>query len=460
MRCGTRPCRRASRWRDWGRVSRPVPCVPTRPLPGGAPRGPSGEPVRLRSARGERGWRTLDLVSAAAIRRAAERLQPVLQPTPVEGSRALSEVLGGEVVLKCENLQRTGSFKLRGAYNRIALLSDAERAGGVVCASAGNHAQGVALGSALQGVDATVFMPVSAPLPKVAATQAYGATVELVGETFDEALAAARSYADERGRVFVHPFDHPDVIAGQGTIALELLAQVPSFATVLVPVGGGGLISGMAVALRAERPDVRIVGVQASGAASFPASLTAGEPTTLAAVDTIADGIAVKRPGELTLAHVRELVDEVVTVDDDVIARAVVLLLERAKLVVEPSGAAAVAAILAGGVELAAPVVAVLTGGNIDPLLMQHLVTSGLTAEGRYVTLRTRIPDRPGELARLLELAADARANVVGVEHHRFGRRLRLGQVEVVVELETRGADHVAELCRTMQRAGYPVSTV
>jgi threonine dehydratase len=402
----------------------------------------------------------VELVSAAAVREAAERLAGVLQPTPVERSRALSEVLGGDVVLKCENLQRTGSFKLRGAYNRIALLDADERARGVVCASAGNHAQGVALGSALQEVDATVFMPVSAPLPKVAATGAYGAAVELVGESFSESLAAALAYAEERGKVFVHPFDHPDIIAGQGTLALELLGQVPELATVLVPVGGGGLVAGMAVALREARPDVRIVGVQAAGAASFADSLAAGAPTALPVVDTIADGIAVNRPGEVTLAHVAELVDDVVAVEDDVIARAVVLLLERAKLVVEPAGAVAVAAVLAGVVDVAAPAVAVLSGGNIDPLLMQHLVTSGLTAEGRYVTLRTRVPDRPGELARLLDLVAGARANVVGVEHHRFGRRLRLGQVEVVIELETRGAEHVAELSRALQAAGYPVATV
>ena len=402
----------------------------------------------------------MELVSAAAVREAASRLAHVLQPTPIERSRALSDVLGGDGVLKCENLQRTGSFKLRGAYNRIALLSDAERAGGVVCASAGNHAQGVSLGSALQGVEATVFMPVSAPLPKVAATSAYGARVELVGESFDESLSAALAYAEEHGKVFVHPFDHPDIIAGQGTLALELLDQVPDLATVLVPVGGGGLVSGMAVVLRDARPDVRIVGVQASGAASFPASLVAGAPTEIDVVDTIADGIAVRRPGEVTLAHVDELVDEIVTVGDDVIARAVVLLLERAKLVVEPAGAVAVAAVLDGHLSLESPVVAVLSGGNIDPLLMNQLVTSGLTAEGRYVTLLTRIPDRPGELVRLLELIADARANVVGIEHHRFGRRLRLGQVEVVIELETRGADHVVELSLSMQRAGYPVSTV
>jgi threonine dehydratase len=401
----------------------------------------------------------VELVTIDEVHAAEKRLTSVLARTPVERSRAVGEVAGGEIWLKCENLQRTGSFKLRGAYNRIARLSGEEKGRGVVCASAGNHAQGVALAARMQGVRATVFMPVEAPLPKLIATQAYGAEVRSVGDTFDEALEAALAFADECGGVFVHPFDHRDIIAGQGTLGLELVEQVPEAATVLVCVGGGGLISGVAVALRALRPDVRIVGVQAAGAASFEASLAAGEPLALPACDTIADGIAVKRPGELTLAHVRELVDEVVTVDDEQIAHAVVLLLERAKLVVEPSGAAGVAAILAGRVDLTFPAVAVLTGGNIDPLMLQHLVTAGLTTEGRYVTLRTKVPDSPGELSRLLRLIGEQRANVVGVAHHRLERRLRLGQVEVVLELETRGFEHVELLRSALEAHGYPVST-
>ncbi len=401
----------------------------------------------------------VDLVTADAVREAATRLEGVLQPTPIEPSRALSTQVGEHVVLKCENLQRTGSFKMRGAYNRIARLSDEEKARGVVCASAGNHAQGVALAAQMQGVDAAVFMPTQAPLPKLDATMGYGATVELVGESFDEALAAAQEFAERAGRVFVHPFDHPDIIAGQGTLGLELLEQVPEMGTVVIPVGGGGLISGTAVALREKRPDVRVVGVQAAGCASFPAALRGGRPETLPRADTIADGIAVKRPGDLTLAHVRELVDEVVTVDDSQIARAVVMLLERAKLVVEPSGAAGVAAVLSGAVELVPTVVVVLSGGNIDPLVMQHLVTAGLTSEGRYVTIRTHVPDRPGALVALLRLMAEQRANVLGVEHHRLGRRLQLGQVEVVIELEVRGNEHIARIRDNMTAAGYPVTT-
>ncbi len=298
----------------------------------------------------------MDLVTANAVHEAAERLQGVLQPTPIESSRALSSKVGSSVLLKCENLQRTGSFKMRGAYNRIARLSDEEKSRGVVCASAGNHAQGVALAAHMQRVEATVYMPVEAPLPKVDATGGYGAHVQLVGESFDDALAAAEAFCDEHGSVFVHPFDHPDIIAGQGTIGLELVEQVPDLATVVVPVGGGGLISGTAVALRHTRPDVRIIGVQAAGCAPF-----CGPAAPVPRGDTIADGIAVKRPGELTLAHVRELVDEVVTVDDEQIARAVVLLLERAKLVVEPSGAASVAALLSGATDVTAPTVAAAT---------------------------------------------------------------------------------------------------
>jgi threonine dehydratase len=401
----------------------------------------------------------VDLVTIDAVRDAGEQLRGVTSVTPIERSRAVGSSTAGDVWLKCENLQRTGSFKLRGAFHRIARLSAEDRARGVVCASAGNHAQGVALAAHLQGVDATVFMPEEAPLPKVEATEAYGAEVRLVGDSFDDALATALAHAEERGLVFVHPFDHPDIIAGQGTIGLEILDQLPDVGTVLVCVGGGGLISGTAVALRALRPDVRIVGVQAAGASSFEASLRSGTPVELSRCDTIADGIAVKRPGELTLAHVEALVDEVVTVDDEEIAHAVVMLLERAKLVVEPSGAAGVATILAGRVDLRPPTVAVLTGGNIDPLMLQHLVTAGLTTEGRYVTMRTKVPDLPGELSRLLRLVGEQRANVVGIAHHRLERRLRLGQVEVVLELETRGFDHIEVMREALESSGYPVTT-
>ena len=396
------------------------------------------------------------LVSVEDVEAARGRILDVLQPTPLERSRAIEQLVGAEVLLKAENLQRTGSFKIRGAYNRVARLSARERARGVVCASAGNHAQGMALAAALQGIPATVVMPIEVPLPKLQACEAYGAEIRLVGEDVSAAIEAATAIAEEEGRTFLHPFDHPDLIAGQGTLALELLEQVTEPGTVLVPLGGGGLLAGMAATLRARSPTTRIVGVQAAGAAGFPPSLAAGAVRSLPSVDTIADGIAVKRPSELTLAHVSALVDEVVTVDDDLLARAVLVLLERAKLVVEPAGAAGVAAAIGARTELRGPVVPILSGGNIDPLVLQHLVASGLTAEGRYSTLRTRLGDHPGELVRLLRIVADARANIVGVSHHRLGRQQR-GQVAVVLELETRGHDHFAELCDTLEVAGYPI---
>ena len=404
----------------------------------------------------------MDLVGIDEIRAAAARLTGVADRTPIEHSRAIGREVGAEVALKCENLQRAGSFKLRGAYNRIALMSDEERARGVVCASAGNHAQGVALAADMQGVAATVYMPVEAPLPKVDATTAYGAHVRLAGSNLDETLETAIADAEAQGRTFVHPFDHPDIIAGQGTVGLELAEQVPHAATVVVCLGGGGLLSGIAVAMRALRPDVRLVGVQAAACAPFRDSLDAGRPVkaTNEGPQTIADGIAVKRPGELTLAHVQALVDDVVTVTDKQLADAVVLLLERAKLVAEPAGAAAVAALLSGAVHSDGPVVATISGGNIDPLVLQHLVNSGLAAQGRYTSLRTSVADTPGGLSRLLSIVADARANVVGVSHHRLEQRVQLGQVEVVLQLETRGPEHIARLHGILEDAGYPVTTM
>lgn len=399
-----------------------------------------------------------DLTTLDDILAAAERLSGVVQDTPVEPSRALSQLSGMRTLLKCEHLQRTGSFKIRGAYNRIVQLTDAERERGVVCASAGNHAQGVALAAQLLGVRATVFMPAVAPLPKLEATRGYGAEVVLAGETFDDAYESSQKWAAEHDAVFVHPFDHRDVIAGQGTLGLEILEQVPDAGTVVVPMGGGGLISGIASAVKARRPQVRVVGVEAAAAAAFPASLAAGQPCSLESVATIADGIAVKTPGELTLAHVRERVDDVVTVSDEAIARAVLLLVERAKQVVEPSGAAGLAAVLDGATHLVEPVVVVLCGGNVDPLLLLRIIQSGMFEEGRYLVLRTRLEDRPGALSRLLALLADVGANIVAVEHHRLGTRLGVLEVEVQLELETRGPEHIRQVVDTLRRHDYPVS--
>ncbi|MFC6019433.1 threonine ammonia-lyase [Plantactinospora solaniradicis] len=398
-----------------------------------------------------------ELVGLAEVVAARELLAGVIRATPLEPSRPLSAALDGEVWLKSEHVQRAGSYKVRGAYVRIARLSAQERDRGVVAASAGNHAQGVALAAGLLGTTATVFMPVGAPLPKVAATKGYGARVELVGNTVDESLVAAEDFATRTGAVFIHPFDHPDVIAGQGTVALEILEQCPEVRTIVAGVGGGGLISGIAVAAKALRPDVRVIGVQAAGAAAFPPSLLAGEPVRLPAFATIADGIAVGRPGELTFAHVSKLVDEVVTVSDDDISRALLMLLERGKQVVEPAGAAGVAALLAGAVQVEAPVVAVLSGGNIDPLLMLRVIEHGLASAGRFLRISVRCADRPGQLASLLGLIGEYRGNVVDVVHQRQNPHLRLGEVEVALSVETRGPEHSDRLISALRGSGYQV---
>ena len=376
----------------------------------------------------------------------------------MEGSRPLSQAVGGDVYLKCENLQRTGSFKIRGAYVRIARLSPEVRARGVVAASAGNHAQGVALAASLLDCHATVFMPEGAPLPKVAATEAYGATIRMHGSSVDDALAAAVTYAEQVGATFIHPFDHPDIIAGQGTLGLEILEQCPEAKTIVVSVGGGGLISGVAAAVKARRPDVTLVGVQAAGASSFGPSVKAGHPIALTQMSTIADGIAVKRPGEQTLQHVLALVDRVETVTDEEIARALLLGLERAKLVIEPAGAAALAAVMSRPEDFEAPVVVVLSGGNIDPLLLSKLITHGLDAAGRFLSLRVRVTDRPGTLASFLEVLAQAGANVLEVNHMRTGTSTGLDQVDISVELETRGPTHCASVIAALKESGYTLS--
>jgi len=400
---------------------------------------------------------TTPYVGLAEISAARELLDGVARLTPVEGSRPLSERAGGPALLKCENLQRTGSFKIRGAYVRIARLSAEERARGVVAASAGNHAQGVALAASLLGTSSTVFMPNGAPLPKVEATRAYGAEIRFAGVTVDEALAAAARYQEETGAVLIHPFDHPDIVAGQGTVGLEILEQAPEVRTVVASVGGGGLISGVAAAIKAARPDVRIVGVQAAGAAAYPASLAAGRPTALSSMATIADGIAVGCPGDLTYRMVRDLVDGVVTVSEEALSQALLLCLERAKLVVEPAGAAAVAAVMDQPELFEPPVVAILSGGNIDPVLLLRVLRHGMAAAGRYLSFRLRIPDRPGELAKLLGELAASEANVLDVEHLRTGPKLHLDEVEVAVQLETRGPDHCASVLARLREVGYPL---
>src|SRR5689334_5734122 len=394
---------------------------------------------------------TLDDVIAAQ-----DLLSGVVRPTPLEYSRALSERVGADVYLKCENLQRAGSFKIRGAYTRIARLSEEEKARGIVAASAGNHAQGVALAAQLLGIDSTVFMPIGAPIPKLLATRAYGAHVEQVGTTVDEALVAAKEMAASTGAILIHPFDHADIVAGQGTCGLEILDQCPDVKTIVTSAGGGGLLAGIAVAVKAARPDVRVVGVQAEQAAAYPLSLAAGKPVPFANMQTMADGIAVGMPGEVPFALVRELVDGMETVSEESLSRALLFVLERAKLVVEPAGAAAVAHLLErAGQHMDGPVVAVLSGGNIDPLLLLRIIRHGMAAAGRYLQFRVRVPDRPGNLARLLADCAAIDANVLEVEHIRTGTTITVDEVEIGLQLETQGKQHCEEVLRTLRGKGY-----
>ncbi len=396
-------------------------------------------------------------VSLEDIERAADLIKAIAVRTPMEGARWLSALTGSRVRLKCENLQRAGSFKVRGAYTRISALSEEERARGVVAASAGNHAQGVALAAQTLGIKATVFMPEGAPIPKENATRGYGADVVFAGRYLEDSLVAAREFQEQTGAVLIHPFDSTEIVAGQGTVGLEILEDVPDVETVVVPCGGGGLLSGIAVAIKAKRPDVQLIGVQAEGAAAFPASLAAGHPVKLTTMSTMADGIAVGLPGEMTFAAVRDLVDDIVTVSETSLSRAVLATLERAKLVAEPAGAAAVAAILDDPGRFSTSTVAVLSGGNIDPLLLGKVIQHGMAAAGRYLTLTLRIPDRPGGLATLLTDLAEAGANVIEVAHARIHEDLSLDEVEVHLQLETRGPAHAETLFTRLRERGYRV---
>ncbi|GAA4736533.1 threonine ammonia-lyase [Amnibacterium soli] len=389
------------------------------------------------------------------IRDAARVLAPLAARTPMETSRFLASVTGAPVHLKCENLQRTGSYKIRGASYRLSRLSPEERARGVVAASAGNHAQGVAFAARELGIEATIFMPIGVALPKLEATRDYGATVELVGDVVDESLAAAKRWAEQTGAVFIPPFDHPDVIAGQATVGLEILEDVPDVQTIVVPVGGGGLIAGVVSAVKQLAPHVRVIGVQAENAAAFPSSLAAGEVRTVRTTPTIADGIAVGTPGRITFEIVRDLVDEVVTVTDDETASALLVLLERAKLVVEPAGAVGVAALLSGLVPDPGRTVAVLSGGNIDPLMMERVISRGLVTSDRYMTLRIGLPDRPGQLAVISAIIAEANANVVEVLHTRHGSDTQISEVQIDISVETRGKPHQAAVLERLEQAGY-----
>jgi threonine dehydratase len=398
-------------------------------------------------------------VTAEDVARARAAIGDVARHTPVLPSSTLSERCGGDVVLKAESLQRTGSFKIRGALSKLAALGE-DCAAGVVCGSAGNHAQALALAAQIRGVPCEVFMPEGAPIAKVEATAALGASVKLGGASVDECLAAAKARAEEAGLAFVHPFDDPDVVAGQGTLGLELLEDLRELATVVVPVGGGGLASGVAIAVKSARPDVRVVGVQVATCAAYPASLKAGRPVPVDSALTIADGIAVKRPGDLTLALIGQWLDDVVVVPEDEVAEAMVLLMEKAKLVVEGAGAVGVAALLGGQVAVApgGTTCVILSGGNVDAGLLATVARRHETEAGRRMVLLTRVPDRPGALAKLLECVAEMGANIVDVSHLREGIDLHVRETGVQLTIETRSREHADAVVAAVERSGYGVS--
>lgn len=391
------------------------------------------------------------------IEQAAARLHGVIRELPLAGARWLEDLVGGPVMLVTENLQRAGSFKIRGAYNQIAQLSPADRARGVVAASAGNHAQGVAVAGQLLGAKVTVFMPDGATIPKVEATKGYGAEVFFAGPTIETALEAAQEFSARTGAVLIHPFDNADVVAGQGTLGLEIIEKMPDVKTVVVCTGGGGLLAGVALAIKSVRPDVRVVGVQAEQGAAYPASLKAGAPIALTTMNTMADGIAVGRPGAVPFEIVADLVDDIVTVSEGEIAGAVLMLLERAKLLVEPAGAAATAAVLARPADFEPPIAVVVSGGNVDSLLLMRIIRFGMAAAGRFLTVRVRVLDRPGSLAQLLETVRKSNANVVEIEHNRFDPGLSVDEVDIVVQVETRGPEQRDELLDQLIEAGYEI---
>jgi threonine dehydratase len=387
-----------------------------------------------------------------------ENVRGIAIKTPMLHSQWLSDLTGQDIWFKCENLQRTGAYKLRGAYNMISQLSDADKKRGVVAASAGNHAQGVALAAKQLGIKATIFMPVGASLPKYQATLGYGANVVLSGAIFDETLAAAKEFTAETGAVFIPPFDHHDIILGQGTVALEILEQLPEVDNIVVCLGGGGLTAGVSLAAKLKAATmgrkVKVYAVQAELAASYPPSLKAGKPVEVKVNPTIADGIAVARPGKLPFEIIKKYVDKVVTVTEDEIAKAMLAVMERSKLVVEAGGVVGAAALMSGKLKLKGTTAIVLSGGNIDPLLLQRVISHGLSASDRYTNISVMLPDRPGQLVRTAEAVAAARANVVEVLHTRHGNGLQISEVELNLSVETRGKEHRDELMKSLKAAG------
>jgi threonine dehydratase len=389
---------------------------------------------------------------------ALKNVRQVATETPVLHSHYLSKMVGQEVWLKCENLQRTGAYKVRGAFNRMSKLTKEEKKKGVIAASAGNHAQGVALAAKKLGIKATVYMPIGASLPKVAATRNYGAKVVLVGATFAEALKAAQEEAKVSGAIFIPPFDHIDVVLGQGTVGVEIMDQHPDVSTIVVAIGGGGLAAGVAVAAKltaeARGKKIRVIGVQAENVAPYAVSMKTGKFTEVVATPTIADGIAVAKPGRVPFELIKKHIDKVVTVSENDIAKAILVLLERAKQVVEPAGAVAVAALLSGKAKAKGKTIAILSGGNMDPLLLQRVIRHGLSASDRYTNFSVMLPDRPGQLALTAEVIAGAHANVVEVLHTRHGNGLQISEVELNLSVETSGHEHRLEVVKALEKAG------
>ena len=402
------------------------------------------------------------MIELADVLDARERVAATARHTPLDYSHTFSAMTGADVHLKLETFQRTGSFKIRGATNKIATLSDEEQDAGVVTASAGNHAQGVALAATRIGVDSKIVMPEHAPVSKVKATRNYGAEVVLHGADYDEAAEKAHEIERAEGRVYVHAFDDPMVMAGQGTIGLEVLEELPEVETVVVPIGGGGLISGIATAVKAKNPDARVVGVQAEGASSVADSLRKGHVVERDSVDTIADGIATRKVGTRTFDVIRERVDEVVTVTDAETAVALTTLLERGKTLVEGAGAVPLAALLENKFDYDDDEVIVpcLCGGNIDLNVLTTVIMRGLVETGRYLRVRTILKDRPGELERLVEVISDARANIHAIEHDRAGKDVAMNAAEVELDLETKGPDHAEELLAALRAEGYEVDVL
>ena len=398
-------------------------------------------------------------VTLEDINDAARLLDGVIKKTPSISAGWIEKKYGVDVTFKCENLQRAGSFKIRGAYNRIARLTAEQRSKGVVAASAGNHAQGVALAAQILGIKATIFMPEGATLPKYQATLGYGADVIFSGKTIDEALIAASSFSDETGAVFIHPFDHEHIVAGQGTMGLEILAQNPDVKTVVVCTGGGGLLAGTALAIKSLRPDIKVIGVQAEKAAAYPSSLAAGSPQMLPKMSPMADGIAVGKPGDVPFQIIQKHVDEIRTVSEASLARALLLTLERSKLQVEAGGIAAVAAILDDPDAFEGPVVATLSGGNIDPLLLNRVLRTGLATSGRFLMVQVRLGDQPGSLAKLVNCVAEMGTNIIQTSHTRMNPALAISEVDVELELETRGFEHREQILAQIVAQGFEIVT-